>query len=108
MTCDSNLPKVQLDHKGRVASVEYSHAQKQRQFAYDGDSDEIVRVVVKDEKDGTVRVFIKQYGSLWIVCNEVGKKLGEWRGTVRVEPDGTYCVQSERRSGHVKTARFFA
>jgi len=108
MSCEQGEgPKVTLDEQGRVASVAYIHARKVREFSYDADG-QIVRVVVRDEMDGTVRVFIRQWGSLWLVCNEIGKKLGEWRGEVAVETDGTYLIRAERRTGASKTTRYFA
>jgi hypothetical protein len=108
MSCDSDLPKVTIDAQGRVESVEYPHAQKLRQFTYSADGTEIARVLVRDVATDTVRVYVRQHGNLWIVCNEIGKKLGEWRGDVTVETDGTYLIRAERRTGATKTSRFYA
>jgi hypothetical protein len=108
MSCESDLPKVTFDAQGRVECASYPHAGKTREFTYSADGNQIVRVLVRDVVTGSVRVYVRQYGSVWMVCNEIGKKLGEWRGEVAVEPDGTYLIRSQRRTGATKTSRFYA
>lgn len=89
--------KATRDDSGRIKSIRYNKDNSTYSFTYRPDGKSLARVVVSNEKTGTVTDYrYSGNGDEWQVFDGNGWLRGIWHGDLRVASDGTYSQRAGR------------
>lgn len=86
---------ITYDDKGRIKSIAQPDGKKTRSFAYEGESTEILQVIIEEPHLRTRRTFTRTSGKTWDIRDAAGNYQGQWKGEVRLDKDGNYSLRAE-------------